>query len=650
MLIQLHSDIESNQAPILTKTQNGQDVSNRGSFSFGETIRFCLRIPRKLGIAAPVMRLHKDGEDQETDIPFSFYNTADGFDFYELSLNTVRLCRKDTYGLFYYTLVFVRGWETLFSDSINNVDMSLSNQPGVPFRMLIHEKQYATPTWFHGGTMYHIFVDRFCKGEGKVSMHKEACLNPDWHHGIPQYAKHPGEALSNNVFFGGNLWGIIEKLDYLSSLGITVLYLSPIFKAYSNHRYDTGDYETVDPFLGGEDAFDRLINEAHARGIRVILDGVFNHTGDDSRYFNKRGNYPDEGAYQSPDSPYAKWFSFREYPDSYECWWNIEIMPRLQHTNEACRHYFTTDGGIAQKWLLRGADGWRLDVADELSDDFLDELRQTVKATTDGNGLLIGEVWENAADKIAYGKRRRYLSGKQLDSVMNYPFRNAILALLCDNDPETFYNVLTEIYSSYPKTVCDSLMNLLGTHDTERILTRLGDEGTGEQCRDNDEFAHLRLSPLQRKNAIQKLKLASALQFTVFGVPSVYYGDEAGIEGYHDPFCRLPFPWGEEEPGLLEHYRALGKLRAHCAALKNGDFRFIACNQNVVCYERNNGNQRLCLIANIGAPHTYTLVGNWQDALSGEHVSNTLPLGQYAWRILLSTDPCNKKQKPPFKT
>ncbi len=643
MLIKLHSAVESGYEIRIEKFEAERNVSRLGAFPCGAEITHRVGVPRQLGVCAVVLRIRRDGEE-DCDLALSFTDRDGGTDIYELTIDTAALCNKDAHGLFYYTYLFVRGDSSFFTESINNVDFKIAAQDARRFCMLVYEKDYATPSWFPGGTMYHIFLDRFCKGEGKTALHGDAVIHPDWQHGIPQYARHPGDPLSNNVFFGGNLWGVIEKLDYLTSLGVTILYLSPLFKAYSNHRYDTGDYETVDELLGGGEAFDALIKAAHERGMKVILDGVFNHTGDDSRYFNRRGTYPGLGAYQSQSSPYYDWFSFRSFPDAYECWWNIDIMPRLQHDRGACRYYFTGPGGICERWLRRGADGWRLDVADELSDDFLDELRTRVKQTTGGEGLIIGEVWENAVEKIAYGSRRRYFSGGQLDSVMNYPFRNAALAFVGQRDAESFYNILTELYGTYPTQVSDSLMNLLGTHDTDRILTLLGDEGQGEGL-SNDQLAHFRLTPTQKARAIRLLKVASTLQFTVFGVPSVYYGDEAGVEGYHDPFCRLPFPWGRECESLEEHYRALGALRKRSGALKNGEFRFMSCKKEAISFERVSENQQLLVIANMSlAPWKYPLSGSWRNALTGENVPQRLIVESETCIVLEKITECKNRK------
>ncbi len=632
MLIRLHEQIENTAQAHLWWEVDGHKTLSPGAIPRGAKLTLCLSLSRAWGAAAVVCRMFPDGGEYQ-DTPLTLEKTQNGVDFYTLVLDSVALCGKRESGLFYYELLLVRGYDTLFSQTPNNVDLTFERESGSRFRLLVYKKDFSTPSWFAGGVMYHIFLDRFCVGEGKVTPNRDAVINPDWQNGIPQYPQRNGDPIPNNVFFGGNLWGVIEKLDYLASLGVTVLYLSPIFEAYSNHRYDTGDYEKIDAFLGGEEAFEKLIREAHARGIRIVLDGVFNHTGDDSRYFNRRGNYKTVGAYQSTKSRYAKWYRFRDFPDDYECWWNIEILPRLDHSNKTCRRYFTGDEGVIAQWTQRGVDGWRLDVADELSNEFLDELRNVVKKNTKNEGLIIGEVWENAADKIAYGNRRRYLSGDQLDSVMNYPFRNAILALLRDGDAETFYHILTEIYASYPRSVSHSLMNLLGTHDTARILTLLGDGGKGE-CLPNDTLAHLSLTDKERKNALTLLKLASALQFTVFGVPSVYYGDEAGIEGYGDPFCRRPFPWGREDADLLSHYRALGKLRREHPALADGEFRFIEHDATSFVFERVGLGERILVLANVGEERTFGVPVESVDALTGEALGATLTLGHAEWAVL----------------
>ncbi len=624
MLLKQHAALEADKKIKIEKICRGKDVSRLGAFAQGEKVTFLVTLPRALGISAVVLRIAPDG-DEQADIPLVFSDTKEGRDRYAVQLDTEELCEGECDRLFFYEFLFLRGFDTLFSDTVNNVDFDLTERSARRFCMMVYQKDYQTLDWFRGGVMYHVFPDRFRRGEGKVTLHRGSVLDEDWENGVPQYAQKAGDPLSNNVFFGGNLWGVIEKLDYLKSLGVTVLYLSPIFESVSNHRYDTADYEKVDGLLGGDEAFDRLIEEAHSRGIRVVLDGVFNHTGDDSKYFNRRGNFETLGAYQSKASPFADWFSFQKFPDKYEAWWGIEIMPRLCQSNESCRSYFTGEDGIAAKWLRRGADGWRLDVADELPDVFLDELR-TVSKREKSDALLIGEVWENAVTKISYDARRRYFRGGQLDSVMNYPFRNAVMSLILERDAENFYNILTELWGTYPPFVSNSLMNLLGTHDTERILSLLGDDGEGEGL-ENPALAVKKLTPVQRKTALRRMKLASILQFTVFGVPSVYYGDEAGMEGYHDPFCRRPYPWGHEEKELLAHYRRLGAMREKYSVFANGDFSFREHHGARVAFERKNDRESVTVFANAEpSPWEINLTGAWKNALTGKKLSFPLTL------------------------
>lgn len=633
MLPKLHEQLESGREVTLRRTVGGEDRTPFGAFARGEVITLCAEVPRTFGAEAVVLRFAPDGEETR-DIPFSFAATDFLTDRYETVLDTAALC-DGTGGLFWYELLLVRGADTLFSDSTDNVHFTLSPHNGTRFRLLVYAPEFHPPAWLAGATMYHVFVDRFCRDANAPPVKPGAKLNPDWRHGIPEFAAKNGDPLENRTFFGGTLDGVTEQLDRLREYGVTVLYLSPIFDARSNHRYDTGDYETVDPAIGGDAAFDRLIAAAHARGMHVILDGVFNHTGDDSRYFNRYGTYPTVGAYQSPQSPYARWYSFRHFPDDYACWWGIPILPKLNQSDPDCRRYFTAPGGIIARWLTRGADGWRLDVADELPDAFLDELRQVAKQVSGGEAAVIGEVWENAADKIAYGHRRRYLRGGQLDSVMNYPFRNAVLELLSRRDVGTFVRTLTEIYASYPREVCDSLMNLLGTHDTARILTVLGDP-TGGDGKSNAELSALRLSPDARKRAVALLRIASTLQYTVYGFPSVYYGDEAGLEGYHDPFCRRPYPWGDEDPVLTAHYRLLGRFRAAHPALRGGDFRFLYVTDTAFLYERAGGDERVLVAVNVGnAPASVPVPdGTWIDLLSAAPVRDTLILPPVSGALL----------------
>ncbi len=276
------------------------------------------------------------------------------------------------------------------------------------YQILVYRECFATPAWFKGGIMYQIFPDRFFKS-GEILVEKGKWLHRDWHED-PEFRPNEKGKILNNDFFGGNFRGILKKLDYLQSLHVTVIYLNPIFRAFSNHRYDTGDYMQLDPMLGSEEDFAALVSECGKRGIRLLLDGVFNHTGDDSRYFNKYGTYDEIGAYQSKDSKYYSWYNFRHFPDKYDSWWGIDVLPAV---NENCPSYIdfiTGENGVLRRWMKYPLGGFRLDVADELPDEFVAKIRSAVKSAN-GDAVVIGEVWEDASNKIAYSTRRKYFQG-----------------------------------------------------------------------------------------------------------------------------------------------------------------------------------------------------------------------------------------------
>ena len=642
MLPKLSYEIDSACDVRLEKLVAGVDKSLLGAFACGEKIEFKMTLSRRLGALGVVLRIAEDGGG-ERDITLERTKIDEVTDLFSLTLDTAELCGERGCGLFYYEFLILRGFDTLFTDTYNNFDFEFSQSAGGRFRLLIHKKEYKTPDSFGRGVMYQIFTDRFYRGDEDKNMEvrDDAILNSDWEGGIPEFPAYPGAPLKNNTFFGGNLWGVADKLDYLASLGVTYIYLCPIFKAYSNHKYDTGDYTKIDEMFGGEEAFDNLVVKAREKGIGIILDGVFNHTGDDSLYFNKYKKYGRGGAYNDPTSEYAEWYKFRSYPDDYESWWGIDILPKLNHENGSCRSYFTGEGGIIEKYLKRGIAGWRLDVADELCNEFLDELRDRAKGENP-EAVIIGEVWENAADKVSYGQRRRYFLGDQLDSVMNYPLKNAIVSFCLWGDAEMLYNTLTEIYASYPRCVSDKLMNLLGTHDTERILTVLGreDDHAGEPT---SALARMRLSKRERRVGIDRLKVAAALQFTAYGIPSVYYGDEIGLEGYGDPFCRMPMPWhdidNEYRREILQFYRMLGRMRREEQAFDGGDFYILSHTESSIAFAREKMDSRVIVIANMGDGFMLPLDTDveYRNIETGEVVSSAVYVKESSVLLLKQT-------------
>ncbi|MCI1965618.1 MAG: alpha-amylase family glycosyl hydrolase [Oscillospiraceae bacterium] len=466
---------------------------------------------------------------------------------------------------------------------------------GSRWQLTVYEKEFKTPEWLAGGVLYQIFPDRFfCSGQKKAGVPNDRRLHEKWEE-TPDWKPNEQGKITNSDYFGGDLAGIRKKLPYLKSLGVTCLYLNPIFEAHSNHRYNTADYTKIDPLLGDEEEFRALCGAAEKLGIRVLLDGVFNHTGSDSVYFNRQGRYPGPGAYQSRQSPYYPWYSFQQWPDQYDCWWGFPTLPNVNEGNPEYRRYICGENGIIRRWLRAGAAGWRLDVADELPDDFLDSLRAAAKEEKP-DALIAGEVWEDASNKVAYGKRRRYLLGKQLDSVMNYPFRNAVLGFLTGGDAAASMETILSVLENYPPQVVCVLMNNIGTHDTERVLTILAGEPRRNNGREWQSGTHF--TPEQRRRGLALLRCASLLQYTLPGVPCLYYGDEAGMEGYADPFNRAPFPWKQREEPLTDWYRALGRLRAKCACLKGGKFIPVSAAGDVLCYVRRGGGDTLLCAVN----------------------------------------------------
>lgn len=480
------------------------------------------------------------------------------------------------------------------------------------YQILVYRECFATPAWFKGGIMYQIFPDRFFKS-GETLAEKGKWLHKDWHE-TPEFRPNEKGKILNNDFFGGNFRGILKKLDYLQSLHVTVIYLNPIFRAFSNHRYDTGDYMQLDPMLGSEEDFAALVSECGKRGIRLILDGVFNHTGDDSRYFNKYGTYDEIGAYQSKDSKYYSWYNFRHFPDKYDSWWGIDVLPAV---NENCPSYIdfiTGENGVLRRWMKYPLGGFRLDVADELPDEFIAKIRSAVKSAN-GDAVVIGEVWEDASNKIAYSTRRKYFQGEELDSVMNYPLKDAIINFVVSGNTSLLRRTVGMLLDHYPKCVLDSLMNILGTHDTVRVLTALG----GVCAYNKEEMAVLKLSAEQRAVATERLKIAAILLYTFFGVPCIYYGDEIGMEGYSDPFCRKPFAWDLIDEDILSHYRWLGELRSRYTVFRDGDYRELYHDDNCIVFERRKGKEAVITVANLGNnKYTLRFNGVLYNQLSGE--------------------------------
>ena len=491
---------------------------------------------------------------------------------------------------------------------------------GGRWQLTVYDGRGHTPEWFGSGVSYQIFPDRFCRSRipDPAGMVGERTVHENWQD-TPDFLPDEQGEIRNRDFFGGDLPGITGKLDYLKGLGVTTVYLNPIFEAASNHRYNTADYLAIDPMLGKEEDFQTLCREAHKRGMRILLDGVFNHTGSVSRYFNADGSYPDVGAAQSAQSPYYNWYHFSRWPTEYDAWWGIKTLPAVEENHPDYREFiFGGRESVVRHWLRCGADGWRLDVADELPDDFIAQLRCAMEEEK-SDALLIGEVWEDGSNKIAYDRRRRYLLGSETHGLMNYPFRTAALQWLCGGDASDFRESMETLRENYPPDAYYSAMNFLSTHDTPRILTLLGGEPVPE---DKPGRAAARLSPAGYELARRRLMVGAMLLYAFPGSPTVFAGDEAGQQGYEDPLNRRTYPWGQEDEALLTWFRRLGQLRKERPSLQQGDITYPYAQGGGLAVQRRAGDQVSLAAMNAG-PEPLELKLPWSqgtatDAMTGQ--------------------------------
>ena len=578
-----------------------------GAVRAGQSVHLSLCIPEELGYVDPHLVLQKEGK---YDVPVHYRMKFDGQTPHQNHFS-VDVTLNDVGLYFYYFDLY-----TDFRRIVRGPDNCgvVSWQEGESWQITVYEADFETPAPIKGKVFYQIFPDRFCEGvENKPMPFPDRLYQAD-KHAEPFWQPNEVGGHLNEDYFGGDLKGIQMKLPYLREMGVDYLYLNPIFEAHSNHRYNTADYLNVDPLLGTNEDFETLCAEARKYGIGIVLDGVFSHTGSDSRYFNREGRYGEGGAYRDPNSPYRSWYDFdSKYKDGYRSWWGFETLPEVNEETPSYVDFITGEGGVIDTWLRRGAAGFRLDVADELPDEFIEKVRTAVKRVGPDK-FLLGEVWEDATTKFAYGQRRRYLLGNQLDSVMNYPFAAAILHFVRYGGGQAFLDAILSITEHYPPQVTAVLMNHIGTHDTLRAITALaGPDCTGQgrawQHRNNT------LSGADYARGVQLLKLASFLQYTLPGVPSLYYGDEVGVQGMKDPFNRGCMPWVHQDRDLLHWYQRLGQMRRGCKALAEGTFVPVQGDLGGVCYERQSDGARLLAAVNrTSEPKTFAVDPVWDNA------------------------------------
>jgi neopullulanase len=419
-----------------------------------------------------------------------------------------------------------------------------------------HDQHINTPEWVRDAVFYQIFPDRFAKSQRVPKIGRlEAWGSPPTVHG----------------YKGGDLLGIVDKLDYLQDLGVTALYFNPIFRSASNHRYHTHDYFQVDPMLGGNEAFAELVEACHERGMKIVLDGVFNHA---SRGFFQFSDILENGA----ESPYRDWFHIHRFPlnpygggdTGYDCWCGLAALPKLNTSNPEVRDFLFR---VAEYWLEQGIDGWRLDVPNEIADDaFWREFRRRCR-TINPECYIVGEIWDDAT---------HWLQGDQFDAVMNYEFTRAILGFagaetlnvpeikrcgyqhIPPLDTQGFASTIDHVLRHHPQDITEVQLNLLGSHDTPRTLTIVGD----------DEAA---------------VRMAVLFQLTFPGTPCLYYGDELGLAGRHDPESRQGMPWHHEykwNHDLLEYTKKLVHLRHEYPALRRGAYQTLYAQDGIYAYAR----------------------------------------------------------------
>ena len=601
--------------------------SIQGALAEGENLRLKVLFHKTAEIFSAFLELQDDATNEYTEIAMTPKDCLGDYRFYECTVTPKT-------GLYWYHFKFTTN---LGEFRIKRCDRSFGfvSDDGENWQLTVYDKDFSTPDWLKGGIIYQIFPDRFYNsGSEKQNVPDDRFIVTDWEK-QPEFRQDDRFFRLGNDYYGGDLNGIKEKLPYLKSLGVSCIYLNPIFEAHSNHRYNTADYMKVDPLLGTKSDLEELVKSAKEQGIYIILDGVFSHTGDDSIYFNRYNRYDSVGAFNSKNSPYYNWYKFDNSKIGYSAWWGVPTLPEVYEDEPSYTDFITGENGVIDYWLKTGVKGFRLDVADELPDKFLKNLRKAVKKPSRDN-FLLGEVWEDASNKISYGKRRKFLLGNQLDSVMNYPFSNAIIEYLQGGAPHKLINTVAEISENYPKPALNLLMNHIGTHDTPRILTLLGKGG--EINTDREWQARQKLTQEEYLKGSALLKVGALLQYTLPGVPSLYYGDEVGMQGYGDPFCRGTYPWGKEDTSLLSFYKCLGAVRREQKVFKDGDFIPVYADWGEVAYIRKSGDEQILIAATrwhggaeIKIPEEFI---NAECLLGQKPDGNKLHLSPYGFSVL----------------
>lgn len=541
-----------------------------GAVEVGQEVKLSIIVDREIIVAVELIQF--DGTRLNMGMQKEYLNNGEFR--YSIEIDT-----SDALGILEYYFILIDGYDRLYygnnDEHLGGVGQLYTYNP-VPYQITVYEKSYV-PTWYKEGVIYQILIDRFYNGNenNTINCPKENSFIYGRWNDSPMYIKDNFGRIVRWDFYGGNLKGVLKKLDYIKSLGATIIQLSPIFKSPSCHKYDTGDYEVIDEMFGTKDEFKELCEVAESKGIKIILDIVLSYTSSDSKYFNKLGNYDEVGAYNSPNSIYHNWYKFIKYPYKYESWWGINERPNVNSMQAGYINYIVkNENSIIKKWIDFGASGWRLNVMDELPDEFIELVRARIQKINK-DIILLGDTWDDASNKISYSKRRKYLQGKEVQAATNYPLRESLINFIKGYiKSDKFKRKIMSLYENYPRESFYGNINIVGTSETERILSVLDEN-------------------------IELFRLLLVIQFTLPGVPLIYYGDEAGLKGGKDPDNRKSYPWGNENKELINFYHKIVSIRNDENGLKKGDLNIYKTDSDIFAFERNYENEKVIVLVNV---------------------------------------------------
>ncbi len=577
----------------------------------GAKFRVSIQVPMSIGWIER-MKFIVDSSNERRAFQLKHLKNENGLVYFETEIEL------PTKALYHYYFSFEANHNFIYFKKENHTD-NQTISPEEKWKMSVN---FEVPDWAKGRIMYHIFVDRFYRGSKEpLKPMPNRTIHKSWNE--PPTIGPDKNGIWNADFYGGDLKGITQKLDYIKSLGASIIYLSPVVRSQSNHRYDAADYEHVDPYAGTNQDLKELCTKAHAKGMKIVLDAVFNHTGNDSKYFNEFGNYPEKGAFQGEDSKYNQFYRkcWNNNQTYFIYWWNQHNLPVCDGNNPEWQKYIYGEGGVIDQWFKLGIDGLRLDVADDLSDEFIAGIRRAVKRNKE-DGFILGEVWKNPMRM-----NRGYVeNGKCLDSVMDYVLVDALLRYFKYGDCVSINEVLKQIKTEYPKGTAETLMNFTSTHDITRAINLFSTFNfktyggwAWDQWEENREYEktfHLTKEQYEYGKKVYKSYIY-ALTFLP-GILSIFYGDEVGLQGLGNLANRKPFPWGNEDKELLEFFRTIGRIRNKEKFLRTADLDVLDINDRYMMFERIKENERALITINrtddkllVPKHHLYTNPTGW---------------------------------------